>query len=129
MQFESLFLAMVMGTNHHVAVRGHFHTGWLSFDPADPDLRSADWSSSSAGVVFLQVTYEGLPASTYTYHHMTLIQHPYIQNFIPNTVAAFRLFLNKELDGTAARGVFDNVPHNIIHNVIGACAPPACGSA
>lgn len=77
-RFQSLLLATVMGTNHHVAVRGDVQTGSLRFVPTDPDLRSAirsSSSSSSAGVVFLQVTDEGLPASAYAYHHVTLIQH------------------------------------------------------
>lgn len=72
---ESLLFTTVMGANHHVAVRWDVQSGWLHFVPTDPDLRFADQSRSSAGVMFLQVTYEGLPASTYAHHHMTLIQH------------------------------------------------------
>lgn len=64
-----------MGADHHVAVRRDVQSGWLHFVLTDPDLSSADQSSSSAGVVFLQVTYESLPASTYAHHHVTLIQH------------------------------------------------------
>lgn len=37
--------------------------------------------------------------------------HPYIQNFIPNTVAPFRLLLNKEPGGTAAGRIFNDVSH------------------
>ncbi len=74
-QCESLLLATVMGADHHVAVRWDVQTGRLRFIPTDPEVRSADRSSSSAGVVFLQVTYKGLPASAYAHHHMTLIQH------------------------------------------------------
>lgn len=74
-QFERLPLAPVMGTNHHVAVRRDAQTERLLFVPADLALRSAALTSSSAGVMLLQVTCEGLPAAAYTYHHMTLVQH------------------------------------------------------
>lgn len=96
-------------------------TGRLRFVPTDPDLRSAD-RSSSAGVMFLQVANKGLPASAYTNHHVTFIQHPYVQNFIPQTVATFGLLLHGEPGGTSARRVLNNVPHNVIQKVAGACA-------
>lgn len=72
-QFESLLLATVMGTDHHVAVRWAVQSGRLRSVPTD--LRPTDRSSSSAGVMFPQVTYKGLPASAYAHHHMALIQH------------------------------------------------------
>lgn len=42
-----------------------------------------------------------------TYRHT----HAYVQHFIPNTVAAFGLLLNKEPGGTAAGRTFSDVPH------------------
>lgn len=40
------------------------------------------------------------------YTHCT---YSYVQDFLPNTVAAFRLFLNEETGWTAAGGIFNNV--------------------
>lgn len=42
-----------------------------------------------------------------TYRHT----HTYVQNFIPNTVAAFGLLLHEEPGGTAAGGTFSDLPH------------------
>lgn len=37
--------------------------------------------------------------------------YPYVQNFIPDTIAPFRLLLDKEPVRAAAGGIFDNVSH------------------
>lgn len=79
--FTVLLLAAVMGSDHHVAVRWDVQRRRLRFVPTEPDLRPAaaaagrSPSSSSARVVFVQVTDEGFPAAADTHHHMALVQH------------------------------------------------------
>lgn len=70
---QRLLLATVMGAHHHVAVRWEVQSGRPRFVPAD--VRPSGRTPSAAGVVLLEVTDEGLPASTYTHHHLPLVQH------------------------------------------------------
>lgn len=112
-----LLLISVMCPHHHVAVWRHGQRSCFGPVPTHSDFSPAQ--RSSAWVVLLEVAQKGLPASSNSHHHVTLVQHTNVQNFFSDAITPFWLLLNWKPNRTSAGRVSYNALNNLIEKGVG----------